>query len=158
MKKLIALTTLLIGIQAQASVTPKEFKHDLVTEMNRLAKVINKDRATAKWPNWSYCTTFSARQLALIENLIKESPEITVAEFTDKLAQKLNCFRTEANKNDSIDFTKSFTGFAIHTPTYIKDYELISEALLWLNDGQKPTADVPVLDSYGNWHLIEIRK
>ncbi|QDK46221.1 hypothetical protein DOM22_14135 [Bdellovibrio sp. ZAP7] len=150
MKKLILLTSLLIGFQAHASVTPKEFKADLVTEMNRLAKIINKKRVGS---NWQYCTKFTPRQLQLIENIIKESPEISVEDFSNKLAQKLNCFRTEANKDDSIDFSKSFFGFAIHTPTYVKDYELISEALLWLNDGQKPHKDTPVLDSYGNWHL-----
>jgi hypothetical protein len=152
MKKLIALTTLLIGIQAHAAVTPKEFKADFITEMNRLAKITNKQRANAKWPEWSFCTKFTPRQVKLIENLIKESPEITVSEFSDKLAQKLNCFRPPSNQDDSVDFTKSFYGFAIHTPTYIKDYELISEALLWLNDGQRPNKDTPVLDSYGNWH------
>ncbi|WP_413293225.1 hypothetical protein ACLSU7_17720 [Bdellovibrio sp. HCB185ZH] len=149
MKKLILITTLLIGFQAHASVTPQEFKTDLVTEMNRLAKIINKKRAGSEW---QYCTKFTPRQMKLVETILKESPEITVGDFSYKLAQKLNCFRTEANSDDSIDFSKSFFGFAIHTPTLLKDYELISEALLWLNDGQKPNEHTPVLDSYGNWH------
>ncbi|MBO9668128.1 MAG: hypothetical protein J7501_15105 [Bdellovibrio sp.] len=143
MKNLFALTlTLLLGYQAQAAVTASEFTADFIDQANHRLKITNRERAASG--KRLYCTSLSKENEQAIKDLIKENPEITVAEFTDKLANTLKCYP---------EFwapwgRKGLGGMALNTKAYVMDTLLIRDVLQDLNDRATVGDNEKVLDTY----------
>jgi hypothetical protein len=152
MKKLIVLaTTLIIGLQAQASVTAGEFVSDFVDQANRRLLYTNKERTATK-KRTNYCNSMSAEQVKTIKAIVAKNPEITVGDFTAQLADSLKCFPEFWSPWSR---TKTTRGMLVNTKAYIMDISLIQDVLADLNEGKLPNEHTKLLDSYNNWEWLK---
>lgn len=152
MKKLIVLaTTLMMGLQAQASVTASEFVSDFVNQTNRRLHYTNKERSAAK-KRTNYCESLDAKQIKTIKDIVAKNPEITVGDFTAQLSDTLKCFPEFWSPWSR---TKTTRGMLVNTKAYIMDISLIQDVLADLNEGKLPNEHTKLLESYNNWDWLK---
>ncbi|WP_413557882.1 hypothetical protein [Bdellovibrio sp. HCB209] len=152
MKKLIVLAmTLMMGLQAEASVTAKEFVSDFVEQANRRLHYTNLERTASK-KRTNYCATISAEQTKLIADMVNKNPEITVGEFTMQLGDTLKCFPEFWSPWSR---KKTTRGMLVNTKAYVMDISLIQDILADLNEGKLPKEHTKLLDSYNNWDFLK---
>ncbi|UYL09580.1 hypothetical protein B9G69_003210 [Bdellovibrio sp. SKB1291214] len=152
MKKLIVIAaTMMMGLQAQASVTASEFVSDFVNQANHRLEYINKQRTAAK-KRTNYCSALDAKQVKTIQEIVAKNPEITVGDFTAQLSDSLKCFPEFWSPWSR---TKTTRGMLVNTKAYIMDISLIQDVLADLNDGKLPSEHTKLLDSYNNWEWLK---
>ncbi|MEK2688085.1 hypothetical protein [Bdellovibrio sp. GT3] len=135
----LMLTTLIIGAQAQASVSQDEFVSQFVAQMNRRLVFINQDRiATQKRP---FCTGLSQTQIETIKTVVRENSEQTASEFWTKLSPELKCY--------PIFFPplkREGWGVLVNTKAYWMDIDLIRDTLRDLGYSNHDAMDSKLLD------------
>lgn len=139
MKHLLLLAfTLILGSQAQASVSADEFVDKFVAATNRQLVFINQDRIMAK--KTIYCTGLKPAQVEAISNIIRENTELTVQEFTAKASQAIKCYPSllpQLKRN----------GWDVLTKSYWKDLEIVRTALADLGLNHRSHLESKLLDS-----------
>jgi hypothetical protein len=133
MKHFFALLLVMTSaLSAQASVSKKEFITDFVNQTHHHLVATNKQRALAN--KQIYCSSLDDNQIQAVEDLINENPEITVEDFSAKLAKSLKCYESSTGDKKA----------------YVMDTLLIREVIEGLNADGYVDGDRKLLDSYSN--------
>lgn len=121
MKHLLLLAfTILMGTQAQASVSADEFVDKFVAAVNRRLVITNQDRIMEN--KTIYCTGMRPKQIEAIANIIRENTELTVQEFSAKASEAISCYPTLLPQLKR-------KGWGVLTKSLWKDVELVNATL-----------------------------
>ncbi|MFM6930329.1 MAG: hypothetical protein ACKOX6_17820 [Bdellovibrio sp.] len=133
MKHFFALMLVMTSaLSAQASVSKKEFITDFVNQTHHHLMTTNRQRSQAH--KQIYCSSLSDQQIQMVEDLLNENPEITVENFSAKLAKSLKCYESSTGDQKA----------------YVMDTLLIREVIEGLNNDDSVDGSRKLLDSYSN--------
>ncbi|WP_413557880.1 hypothetical protein [Bdellovibrio sp. HCB209] len=135
---MLIVLAMILGSQAQASVSSNEFVDKFVAAVNRRLVVTNQDRIMEK--KTIYCTGLRPAQIEAISNILREDSEITVQTFMAKASQEIKCYPTLLPQLKR-------SGWDILTKSYWKDAELVKATLADLGLNQRSHLEAKLLDS-----------